>query len=355
MAQDETVPVGIHESVIETANSSRAPTQTCPLLRSSSALYPALWLAVGGHLPIREGMAMSDRVRDATALADERRDLRADCDHCAALCCVAPTFVTSADFGLDKPAGRPCPNLSADFACSIHDRLREGGFPGCAVFDCFGAGQQVIQVTFGGRDWRHTPAIAASMFTVFTVMRQLKELLWYLAEARTLLPAGPLREEIEHAREETEGLVNADADSLARCDALAHRQQVSPLLERVSQLVRAQVHDRVPDRRGADLIGAKLQGADLHGASLRGAYLLGADLRGANLVKAELLGTDLRGADLRAARLDECIFLTQPQLEAARGDTATTIPPSLTRPRHWSTSVTLAVRTTAGTGRLRRR
>lgn len=68
----------------------------------------------------------------------------------------------------------------------------------------------------------------------------------------------------------------------------------------------------------------------------RGAYLLGADLRGANLGRADLLGADLRAADVRGALLAGSIFLTQPQLDAARGDSRTTIPAALTRPRHWS-------------------
>jgi len=63
-----------------------------------------------------------------------------------------PAFSASADFAIDKDAGQPCPNLRPDFRCSIHDRLRQQGLPGCAVYDCFGAGQQVAQVTFGGRD-----------------------------------------------------------------------------------------------------------------------------------------------------------------------------------------------------------
>jgi len=91
---------------------------------------------------------------------------------------VAPAFAKSADFAIDKPAGHACPNLNSDSSCSIHDNLREQSFPGCAVFDCFGAGQQVVQVTFAGRDWRQAPETAASMFAVFGVMRQLKELLW---------------------------------------------------------------------------------------------------------------------------------------------------------------------------------
>ena len=295
---------------------------------------------------------MSDRAGDPERLADGRQDLRADCGRCAGLCCVAPAFAASADFAIDKPAGRPCPNLDANFGCGIHDSLRDRGFPGCAVFDCFGAGQQVVQVTFGGADWRGTPETATSMFTVFTVMRQLHELLWYLTEAMTLLPAGPLRDELKLAQEETERLTGAGPDELASFDATAYRQQVGPLLERVSQEVRAEVPDRGPDRRGADLIGAKLQGADLRGTSLRGASLLGADLRGADLRKADLLGADLRAADLRAATLDGSIFLTQPQLDAATGDASTTIPPSLARPRHWPTSVT---RADQATGRPRRR
>ncbi len=283
-----------------------------------------------------------------------REGLRADCSRCAGLCCVAPAFAASADFAIDKPAGRACPNLRPDFGCSIHADLRESGFPGCAVFDCFGAGQHVVQVTFGGRDWRQTPEIAESMFEVFPIMRGLKELLWYLDEALARLPNSPLRDEVLHAQAQTEGLTTAHADELSKVDAAAYRQQVGPLLERVSTAVRAEVRDPAPDCRGADLMGARLRGADLHGASLRGAYLLGADLRGADLRHADLLGADLRGADVSATRLDETLFLTQPQIDAANGDAATTLPPGLARPRHWPTTVTLTV-TTAGRHRRRHR
>jgi len=67
---------------------------------------------------------------------------------------VAPAFSASSDFAIDKPAGEPCPNLTTDFRCGIHTTLRERGFPGCVVYDCFGAGQKVARVTFGGQDWR---------------------------------------------------------------------------------------------------------------------------------------------------------------------------------------------------------
>jgi len=106
--------------------------------------------------------------------------LRADCANCFALCCVAPAFAASADFAIDKPAGHPCPNLANDFRCGIHDRLRPRGFPGCTVYDCFGAGQKIAQHTFGGRDWRTHPELAGPMFAALHIMRALHELLWYL-------------------------------------------------------------------------------------------------------------------------------------------------------------------------------
>ncbi|MGQ0777581.1 MAG: pentapeptide repeat-containing protein, partial [Pseudonocardiales bacterium] len=126
----------------------------------------------------------------------DRRSLRADCERCFGLCCVALAFSASADFAIDKDAGQACPNLGSDFRCGIHTRLRQQGFPGCAVYDCFGAGQKVAQVTFGGQDWRRAPHTAQQMFEVFPIMRQLHELLWYLTEALTLPPARPLYAEL---------------------------------------------------------------------------------------------------------------------------------------------------------------
>ncbi|MEV6929298.1 pentapeptide repeat-containing protein [Dactylosporangium sp. NPDC051485] len=118
-------------------------------------------------------------------------ELRADCSRCFGLCCVAPTFARSSDFAIDKPAGQPCPNLGDTFRCGIHTRLRERGFAGCTVYDCFGAGQHVAQVVYEGRDWRGDPASAPRMFDVFAAVRILHELLWYLTEARHLAESLP--------------------------------------------------------------------------------------------------------------------------------------------------------------------
>jgi uncharacterized protein YjbI with pentapeptide repeats len=268
-------------------------------------------------------------------LEGDRPSLRADCENCFALCCVAPAFSASADFAITKNAGQACPHLQSDFRCGIHTRLRQQGFRGCAAYDCFGAGQKVSQVTFGGQDWRRVPRTAKQMFAVFSIMRDLHELLWYLTEALTLQSARPLHGELSHALSETERLTHNGPDALMELDVAAHRRDVNALLLRTSELVRAEVRHKKKDCRGADLIGAKLKGADLRGANLRGAYLIRADLRGADLRRADLTGADLRDADLRGADLTESIFLIQSQLDAAKGDTETKLSPPFTRPTHW--------------------
>ncbi len=252
-------------------------------------------------------------------VVDGRGRLRADCSRCAALCCVLPAFAASADFALDKPAGTPCPNLGADHACTVHDRLRERGFPGCTVYDCSGAGQATVAL-FGG-ERRRVPG----MEPVFAVLRVLHQLLDLLGEAarRTTDPA--LRAEVDAALVRTEELAAGDAAALTALDPAPHRAAVAGLLRRVSEHLRGG-----PGRRPRPG-----PGADLRRADLRGALLLGVDLRGADLRGADLTGADLRAADLSGADLTGALFVAQAQLDAARGDGATRLPAGLVRPAHW--------------------
>ncbi|MFG3248631.1 pentapeptide repeat-containing protein [Streptomyces sp. NPDC048187] len=264
-------------------------------------------------------------------------ELRGDCGSCFGLCCVALPFARSADFAVDKDAGTPCANLRTDHRCGIHSTLRERGFTGCTVYDCFGAGQRVSQVTFGGRDWRTgPPERTRRMFDVFPVVRQLHELLRYLTEALTLPAARPVHADLRDALADTERLAGGTPDELAALDVAAHRERVNALLLRTSELARAGTRGRKKNRRNADLMGARLRGADLAGADLRGAYLIAADLTGADLRGADLIGADLRDADLSDADLTGALFLTQPQVDAARGGPGTRLPDSVDRPVHWT-------------------
>ncbi|MFI0235249.1 pentapeptide repeat-containing protein [Streptomyces sp. NPDC016845] len=262
--------------------------------------------------------------------------MRADCGDCFGLCCVALPFAKSQDFAQDKSAGSPCHNLQDDFRCGIHTRLRDEGYRGCTVFDCFGAGQKVSQVTFEGVSWRERPESARAMYETLPVMRQLHELLWYLSEVLELRRAKSVHHDARRALDDIERLTRAGADELLAADVPAIRGDVNTLLLKASDLVRAQVPGRKKNHRGADLVGARLHSADLRGASLRGALLIAADLTGADLRFADLIGADLRDTRLAGADLTGAVFLTQAQVNAAHGDAATKLPPGLTRPARWT-------------------
>lgn len=285
--------------------------------------------------------------------------LRADCSSCFALCCVALAFEKSADFPERKAAGDPCRNLQSDFRCGTHTTLRADGWNGCTVYDCFGAGQKVSQLSFGGTSWRDAPGTQREMFALLPVMRQLHELLWYLSDglgrttqgrvapsaagqsgvADAAVPAvrAGLPIELRAAIDRVDALTRELPAVLLALDVAALRFELNALLLEVSEAVRAR-HPKPknrPDYRGADLMGAKLRGAKLRGASLRGAYLIAADLRGADLRDADLIGADLRDARVADADLSTALFVAQTQLNAARGNASTRIPAGLERPAHW--------------------
>ena len=82
-------------------------------------------------------------------------------------------------------------------------------------------------------------------------------------------------------------------------------------------------------------IGADLRKATLKGTNLRGACLIAANLRGTDLSGADLIGADLRDTDIRGTNLTDSIFLTQSQINTAKGDSYTKLPTSLVRPTYW--------------------
>jgi hypothetical protein len=142
--------------------------------------------------------------------------LRADCAHCAALCCVALAFDRSKLFAFDKQAGTPCAHLSARGACAIHGERERRGFSGCVGYDCLGAGQYVTQLLFAGRSWREDKALLAPMIDAFAIVREIHALLVVLRKLRGFAlpaPARKKREALACALEPADGWTLAELKS----------------------------------------------------------------------------------------------------------------------------------------------
>jgi uncharacterized protein YjbI with pentapeptide repeats len=257
-----------------------------------------------------------------------RESLTAECKNCFGLCCTALNIAASSDFPINKPAGSPCMNLQSDFSCQIHNQLRDKGYKGCTVFDCLGAGQVVSKVTFNGQSWRENPSIAKKMFQVFPIMEQIHEMIAYAAEALSYGIPCDLAEKLEAQLKELQDLTKLDADSLLSLDLVMYRFSLNELLTSAGDFIRRKTIDNMSDVRKfkdfdlarADWVGKKLKGKDLRATDFRGAYLIAADLRDANF----------SGADLSTS-----MFLTQMQINSAKGDVKTKVPSHIHRPSHW--------------------
>ncbi len=272
-----------------------------------------------------------------------RENLTADCSQCFGLCCTALNIIASSDFPINKPAGSLCANLQSDYGCKIHDNLREKGFKGCTVFDCLGAGQVVSQVTFKGLSWRDDPEFGAKMFQVFPIMEQIHEMIAYAAEALSYELPQDLSEKLNVQLKDLQCLTIRDADHLLSLDIVMYRFPLNGLLSETSQYIRERLTSSLSNPKKAkeynheraDWTGKNLSGQDLQAVNLRGAYLIAADMSNADLRGADFIGADLRDADLRGADLSTGMFLTQMQMNSAKGDEKTLLPPYIQRPSHW--------------------
>ncbi len=265
---------------------------------------------------------MTTTLRRASPRPELLHILTADCTRCRGLCCVGLYFSVSDGFPSDKPAGIPCSHLLPDFRCTIHSQLSACGMKGCLAFDCLGAGQRTVS---GGGS-------SAAMAKRFPAVWRQHQTLWYLHEALCLLPAEPIWDDLaclldEIGYETPAAVVPDDLDS---CEARA-----GVLLHHAWDLTREAIGQSIPAADGLHFLGKNFKHADLPGHNFATALLIAANLSGCKLYGTNFLGADLRDADVRGADLSECLFLTQGQIGAARGNARTQLPPGLTRPVHW--------------------
>lgn len=173
---------------------------------------------------------------------------------------------------------------------------------------------------------------------MFPIVQQLHEMLCYLNQALDLEETQTIHNELQNVFDKTLSLTNLNPKDILNLDVPAHREIVNNLLLKTSELTRKdfiQSNKKGKIRKGLDYLGANLKGADLRGANLRGALLIASNLMGADLRKVDFIGVDLRDADLSGADLTGCIFLTQAQVNSAKGNKHTKLPRYLKIPAHW--------------------
>lgn len=271
------------------------------------------------------------------------KELKCNCGNCFGLCCTALFFSACDGFPQNKDAGKPCINLKQDFTCSIHNTLLKKGLKGCISYECFGAGQKIAQKTFNKISWRKDPQSASKMFDTFLIIRQIHEMLWYLVQSYTLEKNNKISSQIESLIDDTIKVSLWDVDKLLNLDLESYRDKVNIYLKATSETIRKKfkisssksLSTSKKQIQGKNFLGKDLTKYNPCGADFRGALLIASNLSYSDLSGADFIGADLRDTDLSSSDLSRSIFLTQAQINSAKGNLKTKLPPMIVRPSYW--------------------
>jgi uncharacterized protein YjbI with pentapeptide repeats len=254
-------------------------------------------------------------------------NLRIDCSNCSGLCCVALCFSKIDGFPSNKAAGVPCNHLMSDYKCNIYAKLSSMEMKGCTIYDCLGAGQKVSKKIFLDTDWRKNPEIAKDIFQVFLIISQLHQIQWYLLQGISISKDKKLITLIDELIKENEETTSMPISEILKYDLDKYRG-------RANEAIIKSMHHEV-ELSAKDFIGKNFKKMNLDGKDFSLALLIGANFEGCSLKGTSFLGADMRDALIMNTDFSNSYFLTQMQINSAKGNNNTKIPFYLTRPRYW--------------------
>jgi hypothetical protein len=205
---------------------------------------------------------------------------------------------------------------------------------GCLAYDCFGAGQ-IVTALYERENWRSNPKIAQEIFEVFIKVFNLQQILWFLSEILTLMPAKALWEKSYIYMNQLDFLIQSSPKDILNFDLGEFRENVNPLLKDTGEIIKREVFYTNGIIKKKDFIGHNFKKARLDGYNFSSSLLIAANLEGCSLTGSNFIGADLRDTNIKNADLRESIFLTQGQINAAKGNQNTCIPKHLIKPLSW--------------------
>lgn len=260
--------------------------------------------------------------------------MKSDCSKCSGLCCTALFFSKMDGFPENKSAGKPCHNLLSDFRCNIHEELEKSKMKGCIGYDCFGAGGQVTQFIYSGLTWWDTPNKAKEIYDVFVIVFQLYQIRYFLLEAITILPAKSIKKEISAQIVENERICNCKPQDILMFNMENYKNKVNLLLKQVCTLLQESLcceNKKLP----SSFLGKNFKNKDMKGLDLSTQLLIAANFNNCAFDGTIFLGADTRDTDFSNADLSDAVFLSQGQLNSAKGNKNTKLPQYLDYPITW--------------------
>lgn len=261
-------------------------------------------------------------------------ELKIDCSKCSGLCCTALFFSKMDGFPEDKIAGKPCVNLQYDFRCKIHAELKKRRMKGCLDYDCFGAGQKVTQTIYNNSNWRTEHNKSQQIFDVFLVAFQVHQILYFLAEAKTIIPARELWNYINTLIKKGIDICNTSPQDILTFDIDEYKKQVNECLRKINSLIKLNYNykNKVHQK---NYIGKRFKEKNFNGMDFSMSLLIATNFEGCSFNGANFLGADTRDTNFSSSDLSDSVFLTQGQVNSAQGNSDTKLPSNLSHPMTW--------------------
>lgn len=255
-----------------------------------------------------------------------------DCSKCSGLCCTALFFSKMDGFPENKVAGKPCIKLKNDYYCKIHNELEKRNMRGCIGYDYFGAGQHVTQAIYKGETWKTSKENAQEIFDVFIIVFQLYQIRYFLEESLLVSSAKDLGGNIQKLINENENICNATPQSIINFDIEGYRNRVNIILKQVSASIQKGFKN---NNKPTDFLGRSFKKRDMSGIDLSMKLLIATNFDSCRFDGTIFLGADTRDTNFSNANLREAVFLTQGQINAAKGNRNTKLPNHLDYPTTW--------------------
>lgn len=261
------------------------------------------------------------------------KEFKIDCFKCSGLCCTALFFSKIDGFPENKGAGKPCSKLKEDYSCSIHKELEKKNMKGCIGYDCFGAGQFVTEKVYKGESWKTLKNKSEEIFNTFTIAFQFYQVSYYLEEARTIAVAKEFHKDISKLIEENENFYDFKAKEIITFDIEKYREKANIILKKVSKSILENLKNN--NKPINSFFGKSFKNKNISGLDLSMQLLIAANFDGCNFKGTIFLGADTRDCNFSNADLVEAIFLTQGQINSAKGNRNTKLPEHLDYPISW--------------------
>lgn len=264
---------------------------------------------------------------------NESDRLISDCSRCSGLCCIALYCFQSDGFPQNKSIGKPCINLMSDFKCRIHNDLESMGMKGCIGYDCFGAGQYLTEEVYGGLTWKTQPERTKEICDLFVFMYRIFQLRFFLYESEKLTSSEKLLPEINQLLQENDAMSKFSIKEMLQYPIDSYQDKVNYVLKK--SCVELSKFLGAKNSIETNFLNQNFKGKDFSGFDFNTKVLIASNFQNCKFSGATFIGTDTRDANFDGADLREAVFLSQGQINAAKGSHRTKLPKHLKYPVTW--------------------